>query len=658
MNLVGKTLGNRYEILEEIGSGGMAYVYRAHCTLLNRFVAIKVLREDLKDDREFVKRFYIEAQAAASLTHPNIVSIYDVGRDGDLYYIVMEYVEGRTLKEYLDEQGKLPWREAAEYAAQICRALEVAHKNSIVHRDIKPQNIIMTPDGTLKVTDFGIARASTNVTQTLSTGAMGTVQYLSPEQARGGFTDERSDIYSLGIVLYEMVTGTVPFSADSAVTTAIKHIQEQPTPPRELNLSIPHSLENIILKAIRKEQSGRYRTAVDMLRDLTMILENPNARVADDGLEFDMGMTRKMPEINDRAADDGTRKYSFDLDETSAVRDSVRSRTPRNRYEDSSGKEEETMRKSRSGQKFTNKKKSNAVQVAAIIIAVAVVAAVTWMIFHFVFSGATGDVEVPKIIGMTINEAREQYPDFEIVCTDNTVDETADKIIEQTPEARMSVRDSNKIIKVKVESAALDTIEIENYAGRYGDEVEEELTNLGLKVTVKEQGSDTVEAGKVVRQSLREGRKVSRGTKITIYVSDGSPGSDNPDEDENNEDEDNGNNDSDRPTSTPKPNNSNTSNQNDNNSNNDNSGGNGGSSGGSDNSGGSNATKSTYLTVYGPSNKDSALVQVRVNGSEVYSKTLSSGADDMVKIVSSSSTANVEILHDGVVVQQQTVTLN
>ena len=316
------------------------------------------------------------------------------------------------------------------------------------------------------------------------------------------------------------------------------------------------------------------------------------------------------------------------------------------------------MRKSRSGQKFTNKKKSNAVQVAAIIIAVAVVAAVTWMIFHFVFSGATGDVEVPKIIGMTINEAREQYPDFEIVCTDNTVDETADKIIEQTPEARMSVRDSNKIIKVKVESAALDTIEIENYAGRYGDEVEEELTNLGLKVTVKEQGSDTVEAGKVVRQSLREGRKVSRGTKITIYVSDGSPGSDNPDEDENNEDEDNGNNDSDRPTSTPKPNNSNTSNQNDNNSNNDNSGGNGGSSGGSDNSGGSNATKSTYLTVYGPSNKDSALVQVRVNGSEVYSKTLSSGADDMVKIVSSSSTANVEILHDGVVVQQQTVTLN
>lgn len=658
MNLVGKTLGNRYEILEEIGSGGMAYVYRAHCTLLNRFVAIKVLREDLKDDREFVKRFYIEAQAAASLTHPNIVSIYDVGRDGDLYYIVMEYVEGRTLKEYLDEQGKLPWREAAEYAAQICRALEVAHKNSIVHRDIKPQNIIMTPDGTLKVTDFGIARASTNVTQTLSTGAMGTVQYLSPEQARGGFTDERSDIYSLGIVLYEMVTGTVPFSADSAVTTAIKHIQEQPTPPRELNLSIPHSLENIILKAIRKEQSGRYRTAVDMLRDLTMILENPNARVADDGLEFDMGMTRKMPEINERAADDGTRKYNFDLDETSAVRDSVRSRTPRNRYEDGSVKEDETMRKSRSGQKFTNKKKSNAVQVAAIIIAVAVVAAVTWLIFHFVFSGATGDVEVPKIIGMTINEAREQYPDFEIVCTDNTVDETADKIIEQTPEARMSVRDSNKIIKVKVESAALDTIEIENYAGRYGDEVEEELTNLGLKVTVKEQGSDTVEAGKVVRQSLREGRKVSRGTKITLYVSDGSPGSDNPDEDENIEDEDNGNNDSDRPANTPKPNNSNTSNQNNNNSNNDNSGGNGGSSGGSGNSGGSSATKSTYLTVYGPSNKDSALVQVRVNGSEVYSKTLSSGADDMVKIVSSSSTANVEILHDGVVVQQQTVTLN
>lgn len=228
MTLIGKVLANRYEIIEEVGSGGMAVVYKAKCKLLNRFVAVKVLRPDLQNDDEFVRRFNVEAQAAASLTHPNIVSIFDVGNEDGLHYIVMEYIEGTTLKEYIDEKHILPWREAVGYAVQIAKGLQQAHQNSIIHRDVKPHNIIMKNDGVLKVTDFGIARANVQATMTCEDSAIGSVHYISPEQARGGYTDERSDIYSLGIVLYEMLTGTVPFDSDRPVTVAIMHLQDKP----------------------------------------------------------------------------------------------------------------------------------------------------------------------------------------------------------------------------------------------------------------------------------------------------------------------------------------------------------------------------------------------------------------------------------------------
>ena len=253
----GKIIDGRYEIIEEIGRGGMAIVYRAKCLVLNRYVAIKVLRPEYRDDLEFIKRFKIEAQSAGSLSHPNIVSIYDVGNEDDLEYIVMEYVEGITLKQYLSAKGVLQWKEAVDYASQICSGLEHAHKKGIVHKDIKPENIIITKEGILKITDFGIAKALNQGTITTGGLTMGSVHYFSPEQARGGFTDAKTDLYSLGILTYEMVTGRLPFEGESAISIAMQHLETEPVRPSVFNPSIPKSLETVILKAMKKEQSER-----------------------------------------------------------------------------------------------------------------------------------------------------------------------------------------------------------------------------------------------------------------------------------------------------------------------------------------------------------------------------------------------------------------
>lgn len=255
MGLEGKIIGNRYEIIEKIGNGGMATVYRAKDMTLKRNVAVKVLKDEFTTDEEFIKRFNIEAQSAASLTHPNIVSIYDVGNEESIYYIVMELVQGKTLKQIIDEDGVLPWKWSLNIAIQIASALETAHKNNIVHRDIKPHNIIITEDGIAKVTDFGIAKAVSNSTITAFGTTIGSVHYFSPEHARGGFTDAKSDLYSLGVVMYEMLTGRVPFDADTPVSIALKHMQEKPVEPIKLNPAIPYSVNKIILKAMQKIQT-------------------------------------------------------------------------------------------------------------------------------------------------------------------------------------------------------------------------------------------------------------------------------------------------------------------------------------------------------------------------------------------------------------------
>lgn len=270
----GMMLGDRYEIIELVGSGGMSDVHKAKDHKLNRYVAVKVLKNEFSDDRNFVSKFRVEAQSAAGLAHPNIVNVYDVGEDDGIYYIVMEFVEGITLKEYIMNNGRLSAEQALDFSLQIASGIEVAHQNHTIHRDIKPQNIIVSKNGTLKVTDFGIARAATS--NTVASNAMGSVHYVSPEQARGGYSDEKSDIYSLGITMYEMVTGRVPFEGDNNVTVALMHIQGEMIPPREYYPDIPASFEKVILKCTQKKPERRYLTASALIADLRRVATNPN----------------------------------------------------------------------------------------------------------------------------------------------------------------------------------------------------------------------------------------------------------------------------------------------------------------------------------------------------------------------------------------------
>ncbi|HEY5561146.1 MAG TPA: Stk1 family PASTA domain-containing Ser/Thr kinase [Clostridiaceae bacterium] len=273
--MIGTILGNRYELLEKIGEGGMAIVYKARCNLLNRFVSVKILKDEFSKDKDFVDRFKSEALAVASLSQNNIVNIYDVGSQDSINYIVMEYIQGKTLKQVIIESGRLEYTRVINIAIQICKALECAHKNNIVHRDIKPHNILLTEEGIIKVTDFGIAKAANSSTLTNTNKVMGSAHYISPEQAKGAIVDYRTDIYSFGIVLFEMITGKVPFDAETTVTVALKHIQDPITPPIELNKYMPLSLNNLIMKATEKETFKRYQSVKDLRLDLEMIKDNP-----------------------------------------------------------------------------------------------------------------------------------------------------------------------------------------------------------------------------------------------------------------------------------------------------------------------------------------------------------------------------------------------
>ncbi|MDP4091057.1 MAG: Stk1 family PASTA domain-containing Ser/Thr kinase, partial [Bacillota bacterium] len=294
--MIGTILNSRYELLEKIGEGGMAVVYKARCHKLNRYDAVKVLKRDYANDPAVVEKFKREATAVANLSDTNIINIFDVGTQGDIHYIVMEYVKGKTLKDVILQNVRLSYERAIDIAVQIAKALDCAHRNNIIHRDVKPQNILVTEDGVVKVTDFGIAKASSSVTITNSNKVIGSAHYFSPEQAKGTFVDARADIYSLGIVLYEMVTGKVPFDAESPVTIAIKHIQDVPVPPRQLNSNIPESLSRLIMKAIEKDPNNRYQTAREMLMDLLRLQKDLNYEIIPTAVEKDY--TRVMNPVN------------------------------------------------------------------------------------------------------------------------------------------------------------------------------------------------------------------------------------------------------------------------------------------------------------------------------------------------------------------------
>ena len=493
MNLEGRLLGNRYEIIKKIGNGGMATVYKAKCHVLNRYVAVKILRDEFTTDQEFISRFSIEAQAAASITHPNIVSIYDVGQDGNLYYIVMELIKGKTLKEIIiEENGPLPWKWSTNIAIQIASALETAHKNNIVHRDIKPHNIIITEDGIAKVTDFGIAKAVSNSTITAFGSTMGSVHYFSPEHARGGYTNNKSDLYSLGVVMYEMLTGRVPFDADTPVSVALKHMQEEPVPPIDINPKIPHAINDIILKAMRKDTTLRYQSATEMLSDLNRALKDPNGDFVDNNDYPEMEATRKIPTLNN---------------------EEIRSENlNKNQNQKKKGKFATFVK--------THKKLS-----IAIIILILFILSVVGTMLYFKLTKLE-DVAIPNLVGISREEAEKMITDSKLklgnVTEEYNSEYAAGYVISQDPEYRENynkVKENssiNLVVSLGIEEAIVPKV-----VGLTEEQAVKALEDAKLKYEIVEESSKKVEAGYVIKQETDADTKVYAGDTVKIHVSTG-----------------------------------------------------------------------------------------------------------------------------------------
>ena len=494
MDLEGKILGNRYEIIEKIGNGGMATVYKSKDRVLNRYVAVKILRDEFTTDEEFIKRFRIEAQSAASLTHPNIVSIFDVGNEGNLYYIVMELIKGKTLKEIItEENGPLPWKWSLNVVTQIASALETAHKNNIVHRDIKPHNIIITEDGIAKVTDFGIAKAVSNSTITAFGTTIGSVHYFSPEHARGGFTDAKSDLYSLGVVMYEMLTGKVPFDADTPVSVALKHMQEKPVEPKELNENIPQVVNDIIMKAMQKDINLRYQSATEMVKDLNTALKNPDENFVHIG--------------NNIGA--ATQRIS-----TQEIAEAERRANEKN----NKGKE----KKSNKFLEFIKKHK----------VASAILGAI--LLFFIAFGATMGiveianpnEVQIPDLVNKTEEEAEQILKDLKLklVVKSEEYDENIEKgkIISQDPTYKENYKIKEHSEISVIISKGTEKVDVPNVVGKTKEEAEKELKDAGLVPEIIEENDEKVEAGIVLSQDPEDGENVNKGSKVKLVVSKGS----------------------------------------------------------------------------------------------------------------------------------------
>ncbi len=491
-------IGNRYEIIEEVGKGGMAIVYKAKCRVLNRYVALKVLRSEYRHDRDFVERFKIEAQSAGSLSHPNIVSIYDVGQMDDLNYIVMEYVEGITLKQYIEAKGVIGWKEAVDYAAQICAGLEHAHKKGIVHRDIKPQNIIITREGTAKITDFGIAKATNAATIEMGAANMGSVHYFSPEQARGGFVDDKSDIYSLGVMLYEMVTGKVPFDGDNLVTIAMQHLENPPVAPTKLNPSVPSSLEAIIGRAMSKDKVGRYENVTKMLIDLKKVYIGTEVKFEN---EHNPGDTVIIPSImnNDR----------YEKKE--------------NKEEIKPKRQEKEIIDINSGKKKKSSKGDRLSIVAGVITGLILIALFSFVFYQFFLGGGVGEIKMPDLSGKTVAEATEMIKETKLKI-EVTAEEKCDEfdigeIISQEPEKDKMVKENSKI-KVVV-SLGSDGTKMPPLSTMSEADAKKMLDSLNIKYEVTQEESEDTPEGYVIRQYPSAGTTMKKSDAATIYVSKG-----------------------------------------------------------------------------------------------------------------------------------------
>ena len=530
----GTNLGNRYEIIGKIGSGGMSDVYKARDAKLNRFVAIKILKQEFSVDQGFVSKFRMEAQSAACLSHPNIVNIFDVGEENGVYYIVMELIEGITLKKYIERRKKLGIRESIEVSMQVSRGLQAAHSEHIIHRDIKPQNIMISKDGKIKVTDFGIARAVSS--QTISSNTMGSVHYISPEQARGGYCDERSDIYSLGITMYEMLTGRVPFEGDSTVAVALQHIQSEMVPPRQYEPLIPVSLEKIILKCTQKKPENRYGSATELLLDLKRVLTSPNE-------DFVSVNTGDAPAVNparvystadqERARQATERINQEKLREEQYLRgvevDSDEPETP--------GRKGSFSDKEVPDEEETDSKFEKIVIYIGIGIAVAIVTILAIIFFKTcdffdrpeessAVSTEKQSVRMIKLLGMTYKEAETALNKLglHLKASYEESDDYAEGLIFEQDIAEGDELEANTVVNVKISSGGSTIVIPTGMQGKSLSDVKNLLTQAGFKninSSYTQEYSDFVDKGLVIRVDPVEGSAVPKDTEISIVLSMG-----------------------------------------------------------------------------------------------------------------------------------------
>ena len=517
---IGMMIGDRYEILEKIGTGGMSDVYKAKCHKLNRFVAIKVLKQEFSENANFVSKFRTEAQAAAGLMHPNIVNVYDVGEENGIYYFVMEMVEGITLKKYIEKKARLSVKEAISIAIQVSMGIEAAHNNHIIHRDIKPQNIMISKDGKVKVTDFGIAKAATS--NTITSNVMGSVHYTSPEQARGGYSDEKSDIYSLGITMFEMLTGRVPFNGETTVAIAIKHIQEELPSPREYVPEIPISVEQIVFKCCQKSPDRRYQSMAELIDDLKQSLLNPDEDFVK-VVEPDRRASTRM--ITDREMERIKRASAEkdNLDESMRL-----NRANYGNHEDGEDEDYEEDYDPRM-EKIT----TILAIVAAIIIGCIVIVLVGRALGLFHLSGSkdgedaaqeeqTEQVEMPGVTGMAVKMAQDRLRKLGLEPEVKYVENAAypqNQVISANVEEGMMV-DPGTVITLTV-SSGTEGVSVPKATGITFEEAKNTLEKAGFVVNKNESSSSTVENNYVFSQNPESGTRAPKGSAVTIVVSTG-----------------------------------------------------------------------------------------------------------------------------------------
>ncbi|WP_291581473.1 Stk1 family PASTA domain-containing Ser/Thr kinase [Clostridium sp. UBA6640] len=506
--MIGTILGSRYELIEKIGEGGMAIVYKAKCRLLNRYVAVKILKEEYTTNFEFMDKFRKEAAATASFSHNNIVNIFDVGVEGKYNYIVMELVNGKTLKKVIHEKGNLPYEEVISIGIQIAKALECAHRNGIIHRDIKPHNILVTEDGTVKVTDFGIAKASNTDTITHTSKVIGSAHYFSPEQAKGKVVDFRTDIYSFGIVLYEMATGKLPFDGDSPVSIALKHIQEPVIPPSAINYNIPVGLSNLIMKAIEKEPIKRYQTATEILIDLKKMQNNQDYTIVQN-TNIDEDYTRVMDPIQVDKIKSSYKKNNFEEEDFDDDDDDD--------FEDEEPKKKGTSKR-------IDKKKKNMIIISFATIFLVILGIFSSNIYSkMVNPSSPKEIKIPAIVGKSETVGKKMLEDLGlelIVDGEEKDDKPKGTIIKCMPNEGTPVKKKSQV-KV-ILSAGPEEITVPDLRNLSSEEAQNQIVGKGLRVgTITQENNETYAEGTVIRQDPQPDASVKKGDTVHIVVSKG-----------------------------------------------------------------------------------------------------------------------------------------